>query len=476
MIPDHDRGLTMKMTRWLKSTMLPAVVLPGILLAAMLAGCGGSAVTGDGATAVTVTIGGSGTEATPATATSRVTPRPLAATIPTTVTALRFTIRAAEIADIVQTVPVTGATMTVTLQVPDGPGRTILVEALDSSGASRFRGGTIIDAAGVPLSVTIAMAVDPANPALQPWTIVADTVSTSATLNRVTQGDGIVLAGGTSGEILSSTDGVSWTSRASRNLSGDIAALAFGDNTFLAMTSTGNFTAFPATWINSFFGATSDNVADWTPRGSVGTVGNPLADLAFGGGIFVAVGDNNAFRSLDNGATWSPGTISGVSFLSGVAYGNGRFVALDAASDNLAVSTDGIIWTTVSVGLPSPEILGRVGFGGGLFLLTTTSGDVYTSPDGVSWLQRTRFADIAGFDQSVVRVTFGAGAFLIVTGAPTQVYFSSDSGGSWTALDPFGGVSIFSLEDVSFRNGAYIGVGGEFGTSTFGHVFRSGVL
>ena len=126
----------MKMTRWLISTAKPAAVLPGLFLVAALAGCGGSAVTGDGTTAVTVTIGGSGSSAAPSTVSSRATPRPLAATIPPTVTALRFTIRAAGFADIVQTVPVTGATMTVTLQVPDGPGRTILVEALDSVGGA----------------------------------------------------------------------------------------------------------------------------------------------------------------------------------------------------------------------------------------------------------------------------------------------------------------------------------------------------
>lgn len=456
--------------------VLPAVVLSGILLAGALAGCGGSAATGGGTTAVTVTIGRGGTEAAPATVSSRATPRPLGAAIPSTVTDIRFTISGAGIDNIVQTFPVTGATLVVTLQVPSGPGRTILVEALDSGGIPRFRGVTVIDAAGVSISITIAMEVVPSNPALQAWTVVADTVSTSATLNRVTQGDGIVLAGGTSGEILSSTDGISWTSRTSRNLSGDISALAFGDNTFLAMTSSGNFTAFPVTWTNRFFGATSDNVDDWTARGTIGTVGNPLAGIAFGGGIFVAVGDNSAFHSLDNGATWSPGTISGVSYLSDVAYGNGRFVAIDLASDNVAVSSDGIHWVTVGMGLTSPETVGRMGFGGGLFLLTTSSGNVYTAPDGISWQQRTRFTDIAGSDTSVARVAYGAGAFLIVTSSPTQLFFSDDSGVNWIALDPFASGGSYYLEDVLYWNGAYTGVGGDYVYPAYGHAFRSGDL
>lgn len=452
----------------------PAVVLTGILLAATLAGCGGSAATGDGTTAVTVTIGGDGASAASATVAPRATPRPLGAAIPLTVTAIRFTISGADIADIVQTVPVTGTTMSVTLQVPSGPGRTILVEALDAGGLSHFRGATTVDASGIALAVTIDMAIDPSNPALQSWGVVASTVSMGATLNRLAQGDGIVLAAGTAGEILSSTDGNVWTSRTPGNISGNIAAMAFGDNTFLAMTSSFVGTFYPGYYSNHFFGASSDNVADWTLRGSVGGTASPFADIAFGAGTFVAVGDNNAFYSQDNGATWSPATISGVSWLSGVAFGNGGFVALDAASDNVAVSANGIAWTTAAMGLTSAETLQRIGFGGGLFLVTTSTGDVYTSPDGVSWTKRTRFADLSGLDMSVVRVSYGAGAFLVVTGSPTQIFFSFDTGGSWTGIDPLGGG--YSLEDVLYWDGAFIGVGGEFAYPAYGDVFRSGEL
>ncbi len=466
----------MKTTRWRHSTRWSAGVLAGILFAAALAGCGGSAVTGNGTTAVTVKIGGGGAEAAPAAASSRATPRPLGAAIPLTVAKIRFTVSGAGMDNIVQTFRRSGATMTVTLQVPSGPGRTILVEALDEGDVSRFRGVSVIDTSGVALAVTVTMSVDPSNPALRTWTAFADTVSTSANLNRVTQGDGIVLAAGTSGEIFSSADGIGWTSRTPGNISGTISALTFGDNTFLAMTSGFVGTFYPGYWNNHFFAATSDNVAGWTLRGSVGTAGSPLADIAFGAGLFVAIGDNNAFYSPDDGATWYPGTISGVSRLSSVAYGNGRFVATDSASDNVAVSVDGIHWTTAAIGLASPETPRRTGFGGGLFLLTTSSGDVYTSTDGVAWLRRARFADLAGLDTSVARVAYGAEAFLIITASPAQVYFSVDSGDTWVALDPFGTGGGYHLDDILYWNGAYIGVGGDYVYPAFGHVFRSGDL
>jgi len=455
----------MKTARCCKTTAWPAVVLAGIFLAATLAGCGGSAVTDGGTTSVTVTIGGGGASASPATDPARATPRPLGAAIPSTVTAIRFTVSGEGFASIVQTVPVTGTTMTVTLQVPSGPGRTILVEALDSDGISHFRGVAVIDAAGIALSITINMAVDPSNPALRTWNVVANTVATSASLNHVAQGDGIVLAGGTSGEILSSTDGVSWISRTSRNISGDISALAFGDNTFLAMTSFGNFTALPVTWTNNFFGAPSDNVADWTFRGSIGTVGVPLEDIASGGGTFVAVGDNNIFYSLDNGATWSPGTFSGVGGLSHVSYGNNRFVALSRTGDAALISTDGIAWTNSSIGIPASEFPDLLCFGNGLFLATTSSGNVFTSADGATWLQRTQYIDLSTADISVNAAAAGGGGFMIITSS--GIFFTFDAGATWTAIDP--GVSVF---DGTFWNGAFVTVG----SSGPGSVFRSGDL
>lgn len=444
----------------------PAVILTGILLAATLAGCGGSAVTGDGTTAVTVTIGGTGSSAASATVAPRATPRPMGAAIPSTVTAIRFTIRGADIADIVQTVPVTGTTMSVTLQVPSGPGRTILVEALDSDGLSHFRGVTVIDASGVALSVTIDMTIDPSNPALRTWTLVDNTAS--STLRRIVEGDGILLAGGVGREVLSSLDGITWTAHASQFFPGNIDGLAFGNNTFLAMASILTGTSYPGTWTTYFFGATSDNVDNWTAGGTIDSVNVPFVDVAFGGGIFVAVGDNNAFHSQDNGATWSPGTISGVSYLSGVAYGNGRFVALDAASDNVAASTDGIAWTTAAMGLTSTETLQRIGFGNGLFLATTSLGNVYTSADGTTWLKRGQFLDLSTTEGSIYSVVAGGGGFMIVSSY--GLFFSFDSGVTWTAIDP--GLSVYG---GTYFNGAFLLVGYD-GGSGLGGVFRSGEL
>jgi len=446
----------------------PAVVLSGILLAATLAGCGGSAVTGDGTTAVTVTIGGAGSSAAPATATSRATPRPRGAAIPATVTAVRFTISGAGIGNIVQTVPVTGATMTVTLQVPSGLARTILVEALDSEGIPHFRGVTVIDASGTALAVTIDMAIDPSNPALRTWTLVDNTAS--STLSRIVEGDGVLITGGAGGEILSSDDGRTWTSIPTGKLDARVEGLAFGNRTFLAMNTT--WDAASSTYSNDFVGAASDNVAAWTPRGAV-TTDTPLANLAFGGGTFVAVGDNNTFHSQDNGTTWSRGTISGVPYLSDVVYGNGRFVAIDGWSGIVAVSADGISWTS---SLLDPDSISGIRFGGGLFMVATSAGNVYTSVDGEAWLQRTPIDLITGMSEpSVSSVAYGGGGFLVIVSDASVdwIFFTFDQGDHWTPVDlaAYGA----GIKDGTYFNGAFLLVGNDGGSGR-GGVFRSGDL
>ena len=255
--------------------------------------------------------------------------------------------------------------------------------------------------------------------------------------------------------------------------SGDISALAFGDNTFLAMTSTPNFTALPVRYTTRFYGAVTVDPGSWTLRGTVVTADVRIIDLAFGGGTFVAVGDNNAIYSLDNGATWSRGTFSGVGGLSRVSYGNGRFVALNRTGDAVLVSADGITWTTASIGIAASERPDLLGFGNGLFLATTSAGNVYTSADGVTWLQRTQFFDLSSTESSTYSVAPGGGGFMVITS--NAIFFTFDSGTTWITVDPgvsFPGLSAF---DGIFFNGAFL-LAGIDGGSGLGGVFRSGDL
>lgn len=437
----------MKMTHLWKAMIQPAVVLTGILLAATLAGCGGSTVTGDGSTAVTVTIGGGGSAAAPATDSSRPTPRPLAATIPSTVTAIRFTISGPDIDNVVQTFPVTGSTMSVTLQVPNGPARTILVEAIDTDGVFHFRGTTVVDATGVALAVTIDMVVDPSNPALQSWNARS---TGTGTLRAVEFGADAFVAVGDGGSILASMDnGATWPRRVSGTLN-DFEDVAFGNGVFAALHNQFIALAAGGYYLNQFLTAPAGNLDAWTPRTPFATL-QPLHGIAFGNGTFVSVGDNAVYVSTDNGANWTGSFIEGISSLTKVAFGNGRFVAVassDGLPNDVAVSTDnGQHWALSSINAGTAGMRG-VAFGNGTFLAVDWLGGVFTSPDGLVWTSAGSFENL---DESIQGVNSGGSVFLVSTSI--RILYSVDNGMSWST----GQSGNFT--DTVYGNGTFVAVG-----------------
>ena len=72
------------------------------------------------------------------------------------------------------------------------------------------------------------------------------------------------------------------------------------------------------------------------------------ASVAYGGGVFVAVGNGTAAYSTDGGKTWTAATLLNEGWTS-VAYGGGVFVAV-ASRDKAAYSTDGgKTWTAATL-------------------------------------------------------------------------------------------------------------------------------
>lgn len=94
--------------------------------------------------------------------------------------------------------------------------------------------------------------------------------------------------------------------------------------------------------------------------------------IAYGDGVWVAMGVSAAMRSTDGGITWS--AISGmVSYtLTSMAFGNGVFVAVTATSKKMIRSTDlGVTWSEVDIDidvLPAAWGSVRISFNNGLFL------------------------------------------------------------------------------------------------------------
>jgi hypothetical protein len=127
---------------------------------------GGSGSSSSGSSAVTIRLGQSDPSA------GSIAGAVNSLAIPSGITTIRVTVSADDMVTIIKDVSVAGLdSVTITLDIPNGPGRRILVEALDVSGNVLYSGESVVDLTGEPRQVTITMSplcslyVDPAGPA-----------------------------------------------------------------------------------------------------------------------------------------------------------------------------------------------------------------------------------------------------------------------------------------------------------------------
>lgn len=127
---------------------------------------------------------------------------------------------------------------------------------------------------------------------------------------------------------------------------------------------------------------TSADGEKWTKQNSGVSV--VLFEAAYGNGVYVAVGNGGTILWSADAKTWTKAT-SGVSgSLQRVVFGNGVFVAC-GGSNSLTMSTDGKAWTARS----ASGNFYAAAYGDGVFVIAGDSNAVYTSPDGVTWTARS---------------------------------------------------------------------------------------
>jgi CSLREA domain-containing protein len=233
------------------------------------------------------------------------------------------------------------------------------------------------------------------------------TLATSRTLSSVAHNGSTFCAVGVNGAIYSSPDGATWTAQSGPDY---IAYFFWGSVKYAG----GQFVAVGL----SDSVMTSPDCVNWTVRNPAAPLvpfapaNGSLEDVAYGGGLFVAVGDivisptQTEVRILTSpdGINWTPRS-SGVppTFIQGysagaVAYGNGTFVAhfTDSVTGEFIIITspDGVTWTRQ----PTPnfdrinfEGFGDIVYAGGMFVGV---GDrIWTSPDGATWTLRLDYTD-----------------------------------------------------------------------------------
>ena len=158
-------------------------------------------------------------------------------------------------------------------------------------------------------------------------------------------------------------------------------SLAYGGGVYVAVGGTAG-------------AASSADGITWVARTNQTLSAGSYVDLAYGNGVFVAISTGNNQTSYSvNGITWlAGGNLPSSTTWKSIAYGNGRFVAIaNGPSRTVAYSLDkGLNWTAVTPGLPSSQSWSKISYGQGLFFAVAQGTTVAaTSADGITWATRT---------------------------------------------------------------------------------------
>jgi hypothetical protein len=213
---------------------------------------------------------------------------------------------------------------------------------------------------------------------------------------------------------LSSTDGITWTVR-TLSQSGNWQALAGGNNTWAAISYNTTDTIY------------STNGITWQSGNGISQSNRNFSSMAYGNGVFVATsesGHTTAARST-NGITWTMESIAESKTYMKVAFGNGRFVAVALNSTAAASSTNGITW---SVGtLPSSQGWRVVACKDTTFVsLAINTTQAASSTNGITWTTRT-------LPINTNWLTLAAGnSIFFATGSGNSAAASSTDGITWT--------------------------------------------
>ena len=250
------------------------------------------------------------------------------------------------------------------------------------------------------------------------WT--SRTSGTSESLIEITYGNGTYVAVGTSGTILTSMDGITWTTAASgltnNGMTVGLSGVTYGNNTYVAVGSAnyGNGAVF-----------TSTNGSDWSFRNSGSSAS--FFDVTYANSIFTASGHGGSIIYSSDATTWTSSNNVTSNELNGVAYGSGIYLGV---GDNYTItySTDGTSWGNLGASgdIPIHDIIYAnsnfylvLGYGylGICQNCSTSSLNINTSNIGIS-------DDLYG-------IVYGNSTYIIVGSSGTIL--TSTNGTTWTS-------------------------------------------
>jgi hypothetical protein len=220
--------------------------------------------------------------------------------------------------------------------------------------------------------------------------------------------------------------------------------------------------------IGSYWGLTAfsvmaaDSLESWTERARPAGASAPVS-IAFGNGMFVAVGANGTIITSTNGADWSTRTSGTIRNLPLVKFVNGRFFVManvqgaPQRADPVLSSVDGIAWITLTNSANISDITfdGSSYVGVGLKNATTPK-QIYKSTNLVDWVPQN-ISLMAPFVSAanLTRIHFDKGLYHggYANGSVTSYTFYSTDALTWTQSSLISTGGVVYTEFVS-QNGS----------------------
>lgn len=314
------------------------------------------------------------------------------------------------------------------------------------------------------------------------WTVRTTPSSLStAGFYGVTYGNGIFVAVGTNGALITSTDGITWTRRSASSFSA-LNGVVFANNTFVYAGS-------------GEIGVSSNGKA-W--RNSSWTFGlkkeYQVNTVKYTNGLFLIGGypynTTVTISYSSDGIKWYSSLVSDQynEYVYSIAYGNGVYI-VGTDAGKIWTSPDLETWTQQSS--PTTSAILGAEFGNGLFVIASTAG-VWTSPDGITWASRS----VSNFSITSIgynSLSFVGGYFFLTSYGDATSYRAlaySHDGITWSTSPDLFPSGIDLNGKVAYGNNLYVvgGTGGQIWvssnrenwvnsvTSASGGVFGSGLI
>jgi hypothetical protein len=195
----------------------------------------------------------------------------------------------------------------------------------------------------------------------------------------------------------------------------NFVSVIYGNGTYVAVGGAGGVGS----------GASSTDGSTWTGRSMPALGAGTYSSVAYGQGKFIAVNTGGVGTTVStNGIVWTAGgNLPTSAAWVDVVYGNGRFVTIANGARDVAYSVDeGVTWYAAPGGLPSGADWKTIKYAQGLFVcVAETSDKVATSWDGIVWTEETLSASGAWHGLAHGRATGQQPRWVALTNAADTV-------------------------------------------------------